>query len=230
MGQIIGGVIVLIGAVIAIFVMLARGGSRRRTETLRQWAFRSGYNFTPGPVPASQLAPIREFESGGEVVESNARNVASRPRVTLFDFDHATRHEHGVMNNRTEYRRSVESCALYQLDEPLPRFSFNALSAADQNSLAGRMMAKAMGVIDGEGQIIAFDDRPGFLLFTDDDVARVKPLFAEPHFFDDKCGWSVRSTGSWLLLSTKTPAPAETYDAFAATAQKIYDHLRHSSS
>jgi len=228
-GLIVGAVFALIIGLIVLGVAGVLRANRRRSDTIREWAFRSGYNFTPGPMPAQQLAPIDRFEVKGETVEASARNVASASRVTLFDFDHATRHQSGTFNNRTQYQRRTASCALFKLEEPLPRFTFSAMSTFDQNSLAGKMMAAVINIADRSSGIIPIADRPGFLLHTDEDADRVRSLFREPHFFDDKCGWNVLSTGSWMLLSCNPVAP-ENYDTFRNQAQTIYDHFRHSSS
>ncbi|HJW95120.1 MAG TPA: hypothetical protein VJ901_16005 [Thermoanaerobaculia bacterium] len=234
MGQIIGGVFVLIIALIALFVWLASRANKRRSESIREWSFRNGYNFTPGPMPALQLAPIERFEIKGETVEAEARNIASGSRMTLFDFSHATRHESGVMNNRTQYQRKITACALFKLDEPLPRFMFMSMSTAGSDSLTGKLVSSAIGLAKfvgpgRPGQLIAIDDRPGFLLHTDDDAERVQSLFREPRFFDDKCGWEVHCTGTWMLLSCKPVEPAG-YDAFANLAQQIREHFTRLSS
>jgi len=228
-GQIVFGVFAFIILLIILAITSAVRANKRRSNNIREWAFRSGYDFTPGPMPAHDLAPIAPLEMSGETVEANARNIARGSRLTLFDFDHATRHSSGVMNNRTQYTRKSMSCALFKVEEPLPRFSFSPMAVYDQNTLAGKMMAAAIHIADHNSGIIPIADRPGFLLHTDDDVERVKSLLREPHFFDDKCGWGVQSTGSWMLL-TCNPVEAENYDKFRDQAQAIYDHFRHSSS
>jgi hypothetical protein len=240
-------VFALIFVIVILAIVAAVRAGKRRTETLRQWSFRSGYNFTPGPMPALELAPVELFEVKGETVEANACNVASGSRMTLFDFIHATRHSYGVMNNRTSYVRKTRSCALFKLDEPLPRFTFAPMSTEGPDSLTGKLLSATAGLakfVGGyrPGRLIPIDDRPGFLLHSDDDPKRVKALFTDARqFFDDKCGWDIRSYGSWMYLSCDpkiykhgwnegSPVSPANYDEFANMAQLIREHFKTTSS
>ena len=245
--QIVVGVFAFIFAIVILAIVAAVRAGKRRSENLREWSFRNGYNFTPGPMPALQLAPIELFEIKGEVVEADARNVASGSRMTLFDFVHATRHSYGVSGNRTTYTRRTHSVALFKLDEPLPRFVFAPVSNAGSDSLTGKIMSATVGLANFAGTHvpgtrIPIDERPGFILHGLDDPERVKPLFADARqFFDDKCGWDIQSHGSWLYVTCNpmiykhgwkeesTVSPAN-YDEFANMAQLIREHFRQSSS
>jgi hypothetical protein len=241
--QIVVGVFAFIFIIVILAIVAAVRAGKRRSENLREWSFRSGYNFTPGPMPALELAPLELFEVKGETVEANARNVASSSRMTLFDFDHATRHSSGVMNNHTTYVRKTISSVLFKLDEPLPRFTFAAMSTAGSDSLTGKLMSATLGVakfVGGHrpGILIPIDDRPGFLLHSDDDPERVKPFFIDARqFFDDKCGWTVQSFGSWLYVlcdptiykhgwEENSSVSPKNYDEFANMAQLIREHFR----
>jgi hypothetical protein len=87
------------------------------------------------------------------------------------------------------------------------------------------------------GEVIPIADRPGFVLKAENEPDRVRRLFANAHFFDDKCGWEVQSNGSWMLLSC-TPmlyqhgwerlhyVSPKNYDEFVNVAQQIHDHFR----
>jgi hypothetical protein len=241
--QIVLGVFAFVFAIVILAIIGGVRAGKRRREDIREWSFRNGYNFTPGPMPALQLAPIELFEIKMPTVEATARNIAAGSRGTLFDFTHATRYSHGVMNNRTTYTRKTHSAALFKLDEPLPRFQFAPVSTAGSNSLMGKLATASIGLANfvgshRPGQMIPIEDRPGFLLHTVDDPEQVKPLFAgAPQFFDDKCGWDIHSYGSWLYMTCdpliyqhgwkqNSTVHQQHYDEFAALARKIREYFR----
>jgi hypothetical protein len=244
MGLIVGSVFGVIVLLIVLGVSAALRAAKRRKANLREWAFRNGFDFAEGPMPARELAPIAPFELDDKTTTADARNVTRGSRgayVTLFDFDHTSRTRSGPHGNRTQSQTKTTSCALFKLDEPLPHFDFGAMGVASADSFQGKLMAAALALAKRvgpeRGQMIELDDRPGFLLRTEDDPAKVKPLFADVHFFDDKTGWTVLSQGSWLLLMCDpnlyqhgwergSIVNEKNYDEFVSVATKIHDHFR----
>lgn len=234
--------ILLIGWAIAASVQRAR----KRREELRQWAFRSGYDYQEGPMPARELAPMKFFELSDSITRADARNVARGSRVTLLDFEQ-THYQHMGGNSKSYSYKSM-SCALFKLAEPLPRFHFAALTTAAPDSLQGKLMAGVAGLAkfigSSEGQPIPIPDRPGFLAVSHE-PQNAAPLFADgrTHFFDDKCGFSVECEGSWMVVfcdaniyghnrnwqRSALVAPPH-YDEFVRVATDIHDHFFHSSS
>jgi hypothetical protein len=232
-----GLAVLLIGWAIMASVQRAK---RRRAE-LRDWAFRSGYDYQEGPMPARELAPLKYFELTPNIVRADATNIARGSRLTLLDLErtHYTRSS----GNSKSYSRKSTSCALFKLDEPLPRFSFAALSTAAPDTLQGKLMsgvaslAKFVG--SSEGQPIPIPDRPGFLAVSHE-PQKAAPLFADgrTHFFDDKCGFSVECEGSWMVVSCDANlygqnrgwersalVDAKNYDEFVRVATAVRDHF-----
>jgi hypothetical protein len=239
-------------AIFLLAVAVTRGAMRakRRKAAIRDWAFRSGFDYIEGPLPARELAPLRYFALSDTITDANASNVTRGSRgvsVTLLDLQRTTRTSYGVRGNRTNYSSSSATYALFKLSDPLPRFSFSALTAAGSDSLTGKLLGGVVGMAKfvGTGAIgdpIEIENRPGFLLATHE-AERVRPLFAEEraHFFDDKCGWSVESEESWLLVSCDPTiyghdwprmavVDVPQYDDFVRIATSIHDHFFHSSS
>lgn len=215
--------------------------AKRRREELRQWAFRSGYNYEEGPMPARELAPLQFFELSDSITKADARNVARGSRVTLLDFEQT--HYQKMGGNSKSYSHKSMSCALFKLSEPLPRFHFAALSTAAPDTLQGKLiagvtsLAKFMG--SSEGQPIPIPDRPGFLAVSHE-PQNAAPLFADgrTHFFDDKCGFSVTSEGSWMLVTCDANiygqshnwkrsalVDAANYDEFVRVASAVHQHF-----
>jgi hypothetical protein len=222
--------------------------SRRRRANLREWAFRNGFEYTQGPLPAHDLAPLPSLEVKGQVSQADASNITRGSRMTLFDLTRTIRTRYGVQNRNTRLTTKTTSCAVFKLPEPLPRFDFAALGVADPNSFQGKLisgvvsLAQAVGLSEDRGELIPIDGRPGFLL-RGYEPERLKPLFASDrvHFFDDKCGWTVEVDGTCLMVSCdptfyehgwerSTVVDEKNYDDFVRVSQQVYDHFLHSSS
>jgi hypothetical protein len=244
------GVAIVLGAfglgilliILAISASVARG--RRRKGQIRDWAFRNGYQYEEGPVPAGELAPIAHFAIDKSTTRADAFNVARGSKFTLADLRRTSVRHFGAYDNQTDYSTRSVSCAFARLGTPLPPFSFSALTAKGPESLQGRLMAGVVSLAKGVagdalGEVVAIENRPGFLLTTHQ-AEEVRPLFASgrAQFFDDKCGWSVECDGSWLLLvcdpsiygagkgwSRTGLVDAEHFDEFAGIARSIHDHF-----
>ncbi len=250
-----GYVAIAIGLVVLLVIVGVIGSARqmrRRKGKIREWAFRSGFEYVEGPMPARDLAPIRDFATDDSNTEATATNIVrgSRgARVTLLDLRRTTKKQSGSHGNRTEYSTSTDTCALFSLASPLPSFYFNPLTIAGLDTVYGKLlggiMAFAQAVDAGPAkQRIPIPDRPGFLLISHDGD-RPAPLFAgeRARFFDDKCGWSVETEGSWLLITcnpaiyghgfkrlSKSVVDATNYDDFVNVATAIQQHLTKSVS
>jgi len=234
--QIIFGAFALVITLIILGIIKALGASKRRRLALREWSFRHGFDYTEGPMPAGQLAPIPPFQVSDSIVGAEARNITRGSHgtyVTIFDVAQ-TRLER--RSNRTFRQTDTKSCALFSLSEPLPRFEFSAIFAGGVTTLQGKLLAEAVklaaSLAPERGEIIPFPDRPGFMLRALEDTPRVAQLFGEIHFFDDKQGWQICSYGKWLAVISERPflVQPENYDAFVEMVTKVYDHFRHSSS
>lgn len=236
------------GLAIVLIILAITAGVRRtkrRKAEIREWAFRSGFDYQEGPMPASELAPLPHFTVEGDTTTADATNVVRGSRgvpVVLLDLQHTTCQRSGSHGNRTVHTTKWSTCALFKSPDNLPSFSFNALSASGPDTLQGKLlggvvsMAKAVGRTK-VGDAISIDNRPGFLLLSHD-PASVRPLFADGKalFFDDKCGWTVESDHGWLLV-TCDPAiyghgwprygviDAPQYDEFIRIATSIREHL-----
>jgi hypothetical protein len=244
------GVAIVLGAfglgilliILAISASVARG--RRRNGQIRDWAFRNGYQYEAGPVPASELAPIAQFTLDDKTTSADAFNVARGSRLTLADLRRTSVRHFGAYGNTTDHSTRTVSCAFTKLGTPLPPFSFSALTAKGPDSLQGRLMggvvslAKAVGG-GTAGDVVAIENRPGFLLMTHQAEA-VRSLFAagRAEFFDDKCGWSVECDGSWLLVVCDPSiygaekgwprtqlVDAGHFDEFVSIARSILEHF-----
>ncbi len=234
--QIILGAFAVIVALLIAGIIRALGSSKRRRQALRDWAFRHGFEYAEGPMPADQLAPIPPFQPGDTIVRAEARNITRGSHgayVTIFDVAQTKLERR---SHRTFEQTDTKTCALFSMPETLPRFEFSAIFAGDETTLEGKMLAGAMkmaaGLAPEHGELIPFADRPGFLLRALEDAPRVKELFRDIHFFDDKQSWQVNSYGKWLAVLASRPflVQPENYDSFVEMAAKIYDHFRHSSS
>lgn len=219
--------------------------TKRRKAQIREWAFRSGFDYQQGPMPARELAPLQHFNLDEETTRADATNVARGSRgvpVTLLDLQRTTCQRSGAYGNRTEHTTKTYTCALFKSPENLPSFSFNALSASGPDTLQGKIlggvtrMAKAVGGND-MGDAISIDNRPGFLLLAHD-PSNVQPLFADGRalFFDDKCGWTVESDNGWLLVTCDPSiyghgwprygvVDAPRFDDFIRIATSIHEHF-----
>jgi len=245
--------IVLSVLAVALFLVIlgiisAVRSSRRRKANLRDWAFRNGFDYSEGPLPAHDLAALPSLEVKGQVSQADAHNITRGSRLTLFDLTRTTRTRYGVQNRNTRLNTKTTSCAVFKLAEPLPRFDFYAVGVADPNSFQGKLisgvvsLAQTVGLSEDRGELISIEGRPGFLL-RGYEPDRIKPLFASDrvHFFDDKCGWSVEVDGTCLMVSCdpvmyehgwerSTVVDEKNYDDFVRISQQIYDHFLHSSS
>jgi len=244
--QIVLGVLAFALLLVIVGIINVVRGSKRRRATLRDWAFRNGFDYTEGPLPAHDVAPLDAFEIKAEVTRSDALNITRGSRVTIFDHQETRRTSYGPYNNRVRFTTKTRSCALYKLPEPLPPFEFNALTTASPDTFQGKLMAKVIDMAklvrgNKAGEVIEIDGRPGFLL-RGTEADRIKPLFAgRAQFFDDKCGWTVESHDSWLLVSCDptiyehgwergSPVSEKNYDEFVRISDQIHDHFLHSSS
>jgi hypothetical protein len=235
----------LFGFFILLFIIaLIRGAMRQkqRKANLREWAFRSGYQYEEGPIPASDLAPFAQLASGEKTREASALNVMRGSRMTLFDLRRMTESHSGSHGNRTEYTTKYATYALFKMPEPLPHFSFSALTSSGPDTLQGRLLGATVALAQKAGsdflqEAIQIENRPGFLLRGRERML-VKPFFAPDRigFFDDKPGWSVDAHESWLLVSCdpaiyghEWPRQAlvdETrLDEFVAMAEAIKGHF-----
>lgn len=226
----------------AISAGLAR--SRRRNGQIRDWAFRNGYQYEAGPVPARELAPIAQFAIDDTTTSAEAFNVARGSRLTLADVSRTSVQHFGSYGNDTRHTTRSFSCALFKLDTPLPPFSFSALSPRGPESVQGRLMGGVASLARFAGAkagivLVDIENRPGFLL-TSHQPDAARPLFAggRAQFFDDKCGWSVECDGSWLLAvcdpaiygagkgwSRTGLVEAEHFDEFVSIARSIHEHF-----
>ncbi len=237
------GVVGLVILLIVVGVINSVVASRRRKTNLQQWAFRGGFDYQEGPLPGRELAPLAEFEVKDSVTRVEARNVARGSRgvpVTFLDLYRTTVSHPGI--NRTQYTTKAKSCALFKLSDPLPRFSFSALTTKGKDTMTGRLMTATVGLATTVGgadaaNVIPIDNRPGFILSAPD-VENVRPLFAADRvsFFDDKCGWSVEADGTWMLISCEPMVYGHGWprtslvderrvDEFLNVAQSIMRHL-----
>ncbi len=180
---------------------------RRRKAGLRDWAFRNGFDYTEGPVPARDLASIQFFATDTVVRDVTATNIVRGPRgtnVTLLDLHRTTRSYSGPYGIRAPSTDSTHTYALFNLADPVPSFSFTALTADGPDTERGQALAQLTRLAQsapGRSDHIAVPDHPGFLLISHGGEAA--PLFTSERvrFFEDKCGWTVLGEGSWLLLS-----------------------------
>ncbi len=243
-------VAVVLGAfglgILLIILAISRGvaAARRRKAQIRDWAFRNGYEYIEGPIPAWEVAPIAKFRIDENTTSADAFNVVRSARIILTDVRRTAVRHFASHGNQTEHTTRSGSCALFKLASPLPAFSFSALSAQGPDSFQGKLLggvaALAKYAAGGDlGTVVDMENRPGFLL-TSHQPEAAGPLFAagRARFFDDKCGWSAESDGSWLLvhcdptiygLSHGWPRTStvdgEHYDEFATIARAIHDHL-----
>jgi hypothetical protein len=239
--QIVLSVLAFTVVLIVLGIISAVRRSKRRRATLREWSFRNGFDYAEGPTPAYDIAPLGMFEIKDEITRSDALNITRGSRVTIFDHQETTKQQSGPYNNRVRFQTKTRSCALYKLAEPLPEFDFSALTTAAPDTFQGKLMAKVIDLakmVGGKpGVVVPIGDRPGFLL-RGIEADRIAPLFAEgrAHFFDDKCGWSVESHDSWLLVSCDpsiyqhgwergSPVSEKNYDDFVRISQQIHDHF-----
>jgi hypothetical protein len=241
--QITLGVLAVVVLLVIYGIISVVRASRRRKANLRDWAFRNGFDYTEGPLPAHDLAPLPSLEIAGQVSQADAHNITRGSRMTIFDLMRTTRTRYGIQNRNTRLNTKTTSCAVFKLPEPLPRFDFYAVGVADPNSFQGKLisgvvgLAKAVGTAEDRGELISIDERPGFLL-RGYEPERIKPLFAydRVHFFDDKCGWTVEVDGTSLMVSCdptiyehgweRSSVVSETnYDDFVRISQQIHDHF-----
>ncbi|GEM_PF-1798285 len=227
-------------------IISALRASAKRTKNLREWAFRNGFEYIAGPLPASQLAPIPFFQLSETTSGADAVNIVRGSRgvyITLFDLEHTSRQRDST--NRLVTSSETTTCALFQFPRKLPRFEFTAIGAAEPGSIQGKLIGAVvnMAMVAGthKGTLVPIEDRPGFLLLAFDEPERVREIFSSPHFFDDKRGFTVRAHDSWLLVSCDPTlygqgweqsklVAVKNYDDYIAVAERIYDHFRHSSS
>jgi hypothetical protein len=244
------GVAIVLGAfglgifliILAISTSVARG--RRRNSQIRDWAFRNGYQYEAGPVPARELAPIAQFAIDDKTSSADAFNVARGSKFTLADLRRTSVQHFGAYGNNTQHTTRTVSCALTKLGTPLPPFSFSALTMQGPDTLQGKLMGGVISLAKFAGAkagvvMVEIENRPGFLL-TSPQADAMQPLFASgrAQFFDDKCGWSVECDGSWLLVvcdpaiygagkgwSRTGLVDAEHFDEFATIARSIHEHF-----
>lgn len=246
--QITLGVLAIVGFLVIFGIVSVVRASRRRRANLREWAFRNGFDYTEGPLPAYDLAPLPSLEVKGQVSQADANNITRGSRLTLFDLTRTIRTRYGVANRNTRLSTKTTSCAVFKLPEPLPRFDFFAVGVADPDSFQGKLiagvvgLAQAVGLSEDRGELIPIEGRPGFLL-RGYEPERIKPLFASDrvHFFDDKSGWSIEVDGTCLMVTCdpamyehgwerSTVVDEKNYDDFVRISQQVYDHFLHSSS
>src|SRR5437660_1221892 len=244
------GVAIVLGAfglgifliILAISTSVARG--RKRKGQIRDWAFRNGYQYEEGPVPARELAPIAQFAIDDTTTSADAFNVARGSRLTLADLRRTAAQHFGAYGNQSQHTTRSVSCALVKLGTPLPPFSFSALTMQGPDSLQGKLMGGVISLAKFAGAkaglvLVDIENRPGFLLTSQQSDA-VRPLFAagRAQFFDDKCGWSIECDGTWMLLvcdpaiygagkgwSRTNLVDAGHFDEFASIARSIHDHF-----
>jgi len=242
LATVVYGVFALVTLLIIWAVVGAILGSRRRRSNIKEWAFRHGYQYFDGPMPATELAPMKAVTPDGKLIRADASNIA-QGRVTLFDLTMTTRSQFGRRRANQDSTKTM-SCAIFKLAEPLPRFQFSAVTAADsgmQSTMMGMVKSLAALVADTH-DMIPIESRPGYLL-RGEEAERIKPLFTDERvkFFDDKCGWSVEVDGTCLMVSCdpamyehgwerSTVVDEKNYDDFVRISQQVYDHFLHSSS
>lgn len=228
-------------AIIGLFVLMLIAGilgsalqMKRRKGRIREWAFRNGFDYLEGPMPARDLASIRDFATDDSHIEATATNIVRGSRgatVTLLDLRRTTKKHSGSHGNRTEYSTSRDTCALFSLAEPLPGFYFNPLTTAGIDTVYGKLLGGITSfaqAVEGSParQRIPIPDRPGFLLISHDGD-RPAPLFAgeRARFFDDKCGWTVETEGSWLLLTCNPAIYGHGWKRMSVVDAPYYDEL-----
>ena len=208
---IVGVVAIFVGAfllMLLIAIVISAIQMKRRTLGIREWAFRNGFDYVEGPVPAGDLAPIRDLTTSDKVTESKATNILRGSRgvtMTLFDLQRTTRNQTGRRKRMAE-ESTAKTCALFKLSNTLPQFWLMPLTTSGPEAfprLLGGATSLARAVSAGTaGQPIEIKDRPGFLLLSHD-PSRAAALFDgdRARFFDDKCGWNIDSEDGWLLVS-----------------------------
>jgi hypothetical protein len=216
----VGGAFLFVVLILVFAVIRGSGRTRKRKEDIKQWAFRNGFDYVDGPMPARELAPIAHFDN------ADAYNVTRGSRIAVMDLRR-------TIGSTGDTSTRITSSVLFQLSEPLPPFTFMAISAEGPDSMQGQILGKMMGLAKAAGGdslaasgMVMIESHPGFLIRSPQ-PDRVRPLFAEDRvrFFDDKIGWGIECEGSWLLLSKQDLADAEHYDEFVHAARSIHDHF-----
>lgn len=231
------GPLLVVGGVTFVIVLLVfavirtRGRSSRRSEAIRQWAFRNGFEFIERTMPARELAPMTYLE------HAEASNVARSSRAVIMDF------RPGRTSDQ-EGENGPFSAALLSLSKPVPPFTFMSISSADADSFQGsfleKMMATAKTLAGARGKsVVTVPSRPGFFIYSAE-PERAQRLFTEDRIrlLDDKVGWSIEGEGLWLVVSKRVTIPAEEYDEFFHQVETVrdyfsvasQDHFFHSSS
>src|SRR5689334_3557280 len=124
--------------VLGLFVKAAMSG-RRRAAAIKEWAFRNGMSYAPGPVDVESVAKIPQDEVPENLIRRNASNVISGRRgrydITVFDMHETT----GGRNTNT--RTYVEkTTAILKLPEPLPPFRFMTIVNLKPGSFGANML------------------------------------------------------------------------------------------
>src|ERR1700686_1026863 len=91
--------------ILIIWGVMAASGARRRAA-LRRWAFRNGFEYAKGPMPAHDLASLWFLDTDDSAIEASATNIIRGSRgtgMTLFDLRRTTCRGSGVHGNRLEY-------------------------------------------------------------------------------------------------------------------------------
>src|SRR5258708_18446100 len=145
---------------------------RRRKAGLRDWAFRNGFDYTEGPAPARDLASIQFFATDTLVRGVTATNIVRGPRVTnvtLLDLHRTTRSYSGPYGIRAPSTDSTHTYALFNLADPVPSFSFTALTADGPDTERGQALAQLTRPAQSapvRSSPIAIPDPPGCLLIS----------------------------------------------------------------
>jgi len=234
-----------IGLVVVVWlVALAIRAAKARQKELREWAFRNGFDYTPGPMPANQIAPIDCFTLAENVTVLDASNIVRGSRgmpVTFFDLKRTTR---GTSpGGSIDHDTNLESCAAFSVSGVnFPRFSFIALMSAGAGTLRAKLMETAITMGSklnpaAMESVVRFEAYPGMLL-SGRGSHDAKDAFAELlPFFAERTGWQIEGDGSWLILRCRPDFHAEgfrrgrvvdprDYDLYVARAGEIAERVR----
>ncbi len=190
---------VFIVLLVWVLVKAAMSG-RRRSAAIKEWAFRNGMQYVPGPVDVPKMP---QDETAGNLVSRKAWNVVSGRRehydVTIFDL-------HQVTGNRNRRTYSTRTVALLKLPEPLPPFRFLALANFGPSSFGTKLFAVAERMIaelaaDSQGTMIQLPDHPGlFLLSKDPDATRALFTPSVIDYFSQHSGYGITTEGTSMMI------------------------------
>jgi hypothetical protein len=217
--------------VVLILWMIVKAAlsGRRRAAAIKEWAFRNGMSYVPGPVEVENVAKIPQDETPDNLIRRNAWNVISGRRghydVTVFDLHQTT----GGYDTKTR-TYTTKTVAVLKLPNPLPPFRFMTLGDLKLGSIRANMVGAveklAMKVDGGKhGTIIEIPDHPGLVLLSRDPDA-TRPLFtpAVIDYFAQHGGYGLTTEGTSMMVDrtmTRTTATLEQIETLINDASSI---------